>query len=56
MNGVTKNDQKEMFYPMEDFKFGEKWFKWSKFKKRKNSNFLFQKIMFFKFMKIYTFL
>ena len=27
MNGVTKNDQKEFFYPVEDFKFGKKWFK-----------------------------
>ena len=27
MNGVTKNDQKEIFYPMDDFKFGKKWFK-----------------------------
>ena len=25
MNGVTKNDQKEIFYPMDDFRFGKKW-------------------------------
>ena len=44
MNGVTKNDQKEIFYPMDDFKIGTKWFKMVKnLKKGKNLQFLITK-------------
>ena len=40
MNGVTKNDQKEIFYPMDDFKFGKKCFKMVKnLQKEKNLKF-----------------
>ena len=57
MNGVTKNDQKEIFYPMDDFKFEKSGLKQSKInKKEKSSIFDYKKKMFLKFMKIETFL
>ncbi len=34
MNGVTKNDQKEIFYPIEDLKFGKKWYKMVKIQQK----------------------
>ena len=47
MNGVTKNDQKEIFYPMDDLKFGKKGFKMVKnYQNEKKFKFLSQKNVF----------